>query len=288
MTRSATQHTADNGRPMARRLLVRGRSSGGALAASRCARGRGRVVRAALCERGAVRTEPRVSAHRHVSAQSPLRHERHAARSALHELGARIAPRRLRSGAVRLHAYRAGSALHRARRSAPGTDEGILPGIKPVVDMATHCGPWREWLKQFGYRAAGRSRRDLRPCAQRTTTTPRVPRPSLYSRRSHRYAVSRAERDGLHRAHARANGPQTSRVGRCICRCARRIRRGLRRQPYHARYPLRALPAAVRRDDVDAESAIASVARGASARGAQCRRTPTNCGIACCRRAITA
>ncbi len=32
------------------------------------------------------------------------------------------------------------------------TDEGILPGITPVVDMATHCGPWREWLTQFGYR----------------------------------------------------------------------------------------------------------------------------------------
>jgi hypothetical protein len=33
-----------------------------------------------------------------------------------------------------------------------GTDEGIPPGITPVVDMATHCGPWRDWLKQFGYR----------------------------------------------------------------------------------------------------------------------------------------
>jgi len=31
------------------------------------------------------------------------------------------------------------------------TDEGILPGIRPIVDMATHCPDWRQYLKAKGY-----------------------------------------------------------------------------------------------------------------------------------------
>lgn len=31
------------------------------------------------------------------------------------------------------------------------TDEGILPGITPVVDMATHCPDWRQELRSKGY-----------------------------------------------------------------------------------------------------------------------------------------
>ena len=30
-------------------------------------------------------------------------------------------------------------------------DEGILPGIRPVIDMGTHCPDWRAWLRQKGY-----------------------------------------------------------------------------------------------------------------------------------------
>ncbi len=86
-----------------------------------------------------------------------------------------------------------------------GTDEGILPGITPVVDMATHCGPWRDWLKQFGYRIARRSRRDVwaarcGPQRRRGAATIAV------FARSHRYAFSRAERDGFHYGNARGDG----------------------------------------------------------------------------------
>ena len=31
------------------------------------------------------------------------------------------------------------------------TDEGILPGIRPIIDMATHCPDWRQYLLDRGY-----------------------------------------------------------------------------------------------------------------------------------------
>lgn len=31
------------------------------------------------------------------------------------------------------------------------TDEGVLPGITPVIDMGTHCPDWRNWLEERGY-----------------------------------------------------------------------------------------------------------------------------------------
>ncbi|MFT4676286.1 MAG: arylsulfatase A-like enzyme [Patiriisocius sp.] len=31
------------------------------------------------------------------------------------------------------------------------TDEGILPGIRPIIDMATHCPDWRDYLRGKGY-----------------------------------------------------------------------------------------------------------------------------------------
>lgn len=31
------------------------------------------------------------------------------------------------------------------------TDEGILPGIRPIIDMATHCPDWRRYLQDKGY-----------------------------------------------------------------------------------------------------------------------------------------
>ena len=100
------------------------------------------------------------------------------------------------------------------------TDEGILPGIKPVVDMATHCGPWREWLKQFGYalpddhgttygmRATTHDtpRCHAPRCSRRTTPTP------ISSYRA-RWTISALRRTA-------------SRAGRYTCRCARRIHRG--------------------------------------------------------------
>lgn len=31
------------------------------------------------------------------------------------------------------------------------TDEGLLPGITPIIDMGTHCPDWRSWLVERGY-----------------------------------------------------------------------------------------------------------------------------------------
>ena len=90
----AAQRPAHHRRPVARRLPRRGRSSGGADAEPRPARGRGRAVPAPLRAGRAVRAEPRVVAHRHVPDEPPVGAERHAARRALHEPRARGARRR--------------------------------------------------------------------------------------------------------------------------------------------------------------------------------------------------
>ena len=34
---------------------------------------------------------------------------------------------------------------------ALGSDEGLLPGINPIIDMGTHCPDWRQFLKGRGY-----------------------------------------------------------------------------------------------------------------------------------------
>jgi arylsulfatase A-like enzyme len=60
------------------------------------------------------------------------------------------------------------------------TDEGILPGIKPVVDMATHCGPWRDWLKQFGY-ALPEDHGTTYGLRAADHADPAVPRPSVFA-----------------------------------------------------------------------------------------------------------
>ncbi len=160
----------------------------------------------------------------------------------------------LRSGAVRLHAHGAGSALLTPDDPRLGTDEGILPGITPVVDMATHCGPWREWLKQFGYRVAGRSRRDVWPARG---GSPRRRRAAAVAVRaeSHRHVVPRAERDGLHR---RKRGTRASEPGWAVHLSVRAPH-----PPWvAARAVQRALSAAarcrdrVRRNDVEAEGAL--------------------------------
>ena len=263
---------------MARRLPFGGRSSGGAFAASRRARGGRRFVRASLCECRSVRTQPRVSAYRHVSAQSPLRHERHAAGSALHELGARVAPGWLRSRAVRLHAHRAGSALHDAGRSAARHRRG-----HPSRHHAggRHGDALRSVARLAEAVRLSAARRSGATYGQRCRRAhdAAVPRPSLYSA-DHTDTIPRAERDGLrrnacpgepgwavHLSGARAHPPWVA------------------AQPYNTRYPLRALPPAVRRDDVEAECCT-RLARS-------CTRTQRlahrrSCGIGCCRRVTTA
>ena len=131
-----------------------------------------------------------------------------------------------------------------------GTDEGILPGITPVVDMATHCGPWRDWLTQFGYPL---------PDDHGSTYGQRVvehhdaavPRPSLYApnhtdtwflvQSAMDYIGSRAGAEPGWAVHLSLRAPHPPWVAA---------------GPYHTRYPLGALPGSVRHDDVDTEGAL--------------------------------
>jgi arylsulfatase A-like enzyme len=130
------------------------------------------------------------------------------------------------------------------------TDEGILPGITPVVDMATHCGPWREWLAQFGYqlpdnhgmtyglRAEGHDDAD-------------VPRPSLFApnhtdtwfltQSAMDYVSAHAGEEPGWAVHLSVRAPHPPWVAA---------------EPYNRRYPLRSLPGAVRHRDVEAEGAL--------------------------------
>ena len=165
-----------------------------------------------------------------------------------------------------------------------GTDEGILPGITPVVDMATHCGPWRDWLKQFGYRLPDDHGATY---GQRVAehNDAAVPRPSLYSadHTDTRFLVQSAM-DYI-ATHAREPGER--RVGRCTCRCARRIRRGSPRNLTTrvircARCRRRCVATTSKPRVRCTHGSPRSCTRNATP------RTPTTCGIACCRRVTTA
>jgi len=130
------------------------------------------------------------------------------------------------------------------------TDEGVLPGIKPVVDMATHCGPWREWLKGKGYAlpqdhgATYAMRRD-------DHALPDTPRPSLYApqhtdtwflvQQAMDYIGEHAADDPGWAVHLSVRAPHPPWVAA---------------EPYHARYPIQTLPACTRRTDADEEARL--------------------------------
>jgi len=130
------------------------------------------------------------------------------------------------------------------------TDEGVLPGIKPVVDMATHCGPWREWLSAKGYAlpqdhgATYGMRRD-------DHTLPDVPRPSLYApdhtdtrflvQRTIDYISDHAADEPGWAVHLSVRAPHPPWVAA---------------EPYHARYPISTLPGCIRRRDPDEEARL--------------------------------
>ena len=114
--------------------------------------------------------------------------ERHPARPPVHEHRARGASRWLRPRAVRLHRLERRPPRDRARRSAPFSYEGVLPGFDAVVDFpfADRCSPWIDWLVEQGYERPARPARHLprrhrvpgggRPRADMGAT--RLPRPS--------------------------------------------------------------------------------------------------------------
>ena len=130
------------------------------------------------------------------------------------------------------------------------TDEGILPGITPVVDMATHCGPWREWLTQFGYSLPDNHGMTygLRVAEHHDAG---VPRPSLFApnhtdtwfltQSAMDYVSARAGAEPGWAVHLSVRAPHPPWVAA---------------EPYNTRYPLRSLPGSVRRKDLDAEAAL--------------------------------
>lgn len=130
------------------------------------------------------------------------------------------------------------------------TDEGVLPGITPVVDMATHCGPWRDWLKTLGYAVPadhgatyGARRTDFDDAS--------LPRPSLYAR-EHTDTWFLVQRALDHIDAQKASDPGWA------------VHLSLRAphppwvaaEPYHARYAAASLPGCVRHPSTDQEAAL--------------------------------
>jgi arylsulfatase A-like enzyme len=129
------------------------------------------------------------------------------------------------------------------------TDEGILPGITPIVDMATHCGPWRDWLKRFGY--ALPDNHGATYGMREESNDPTVPRPSLFApQHTDTYFLTQSAIDyiGAHAAdepgwfvHLSVRAPHPPWVAA---------------RPYNTRYAPQSLPGCVRRPDIDLESAL--------------------------------
>ena len=124
------------------------------------------------------------------------------------------------------------------------TDEGLLPGITPVVDMATHCGPWRDWLARLGYPLPAD---DGSTYGQKAGAPgdPETPQPSLYDPlHTDTYFLVQSAIDYIERmrpqdgpgwfVHLSLRAPHPPWVAAA---------------PYHTRYPTSTLPEPVRRAD---------------------------------------
>jgi arylsulfatase A-like enzyme len=132
------------------------------------------------------------------------------------------------------------------------TDEGLLPGITPVVDMATHCGPWRAWLSKLGYPLPEADDGSTYGQKRDGETGPEVPRPSLYdAAHTDTYFLVQSTLDYLARAR-REDGP-----GWFVHLSLRAPHPPwVAAAPYHARYPLATLPPPLRRRDPETEGAL--------------------------------
>jgi len=132
-----------------------------------------------------------------------------------------------------------------------GTDEGVLPGITPIVDMATHCGPWRDWLLARGYPipddhgATYGQRREV-------AGAPNVPRPSLYdSAHTDTFFLVQSAIDYIETV----NGDDAP--GWCVHLSLRAPHPPwIAAAPYHARYAIGSLPGCVRHDSAEREGSL--------------------------------
>jgi arylsulfatase A-like enzyme len=127
------------------------------------------------------------------------------------------------------------------------TDAGVLPGIRAIVDMATHCGPWRESLEGHGYAlpanhgATYGERHDAQP-------DPKIPRALRFAAEHSdtyflvdsalRYIEQSEEPWAIHLSLRAPHPPWVAPA------------------PYHARYPIDAFPELVRHADPDVEGAL--------------------------------
>jgi arylsulfatase A-like enzyme len=133
-----------------------------------------------------------------------------------------------------------------------GTDEGILPGITPVVDMGTHCGPWRDWLGTRGYTLPDDHGATYGLRAE-TAPAPDIPRPSLFdpAHTDTRFLTDRAI-EHIERVVQDDDNP-----GFCVHLSLRAPHPPwVAAAPYNTRYHPRALPAAVRAESAERESAL--------------------------------
>ena len=165
-------------------------------------------------------------------------HQRHAARRAPHQLGARGARARLRPGAVRLHRHQPST-----RAATPDDDpwlrtyEGPLPGIRPIVHLDGQPTPWTDWLRAKGYDAAGQ--RPQRPMAGAspgpTARTARPqPRPLACPRRGRRHRLPDRPADRLPEGarEGPVRRPPVAAAPAPAVRGARAVQRAVRSRPH--------------------------------------------------------
>lgn len=122
------------------------------------------------------------------------------------------------------------------------TDEGILPGITPVIDMATHCPDWRNYLRDQGYDLP---EFDGATYGLKGEPQKDVPTPTLFSvEQSDTAFLTRSTmsyigaQDGPWAVHLSLRAPHPPWVAP---------------EPYNQMYDAKSLPDAVRAPDVEAE-----------------------------------
>lgn len=61
------------------------------------------------------------------------------------------------------------------------TDAGLLPGIHPVLEMATDCSEWRDWLQSLDYEGLP-EQSEMTYAMRKPSSAAHVPRPMLFAK----------------------------------------------------------------------------------------------------------
>lgn len=122
-------------------------------------------------------------------------------------------------------------------------DEGILPGINPIVDMATLCTPWRDFLQEKGYEVP-ENHGATYGARKSDEAVQNIPAPSLYSR-EHTDTCFLVDRTIEHIKEKNESNPPNQ--GWCIHLSLRAPHPPwVAAEPYNSMYALDELPAPVR------------------------------------------